>query len=122
MAEITHESIAVSEVETGILEVVHRQVHASGQDMGGSLYMERSAAAWLADQVEGLVNGAAVGRVDATIGPDHFSVYLAGSEMQPFFNVHNRRDTSARRGQNAAIWLSEGAARQLVTQLRAHRS
>ena len=120
MANIITETVAVTAPEPGLLEIAHSQVHSDGIDMGGTLVLERSAAAWLAGEVDRAADAFGFAEVDHALGADHFTIYVGGSEMQPFVHVHNQRAATAPRGKVYTLAMSVDVARTLAAQLRAH--
>lgn len=117
MANILIENVSVVPASAAALRVRHTQVHDDGIDMGGELVLERSAAAWLAAEVTKAVDAYSYPETDAVLGPDHFTVYVGGSDMQPFVHVHNQRDASAVEGKVYTLGLSVDTARALAAQL-----
>ncbi len=118
MAEIKEERVVVSPESATLLRVELVQVHSDGIDMGGALVLERSAAAWLAEQVASAADTYGFAEVDAEHGPDHFTVYVGGSDWQPFVHVHNQRAAAAELGGVYALGMTVDAARSLAEQLR----
>ena len=118
MANILSESVTVSLVG-GLVHVDLRQIHDDGIDLGGPLVFEASAAPWLAGEVERASDPWGFAEVDQTVGPDHFTIYIGGSDMQPFVHVHNQRDPDAALGKVYALGMTTEAARSLAEQLRA---
>ena len=120
MANISAQSITVKEIAPGILEIINHQIYDNGIDMSDSLVFERSAAEWLARQLIAIVSGAATD-ADVVMGFDHFSLFVGGSDWQPFFHVHNTRDSSASYGgKTYTLAFTETIAHSLITQLQAH--
>ncbi len=118
MADIVKEMVNVTNAGSGLLRIQHTQVHGDGIDMGGSLVFDAGAAGWLADRVDDAVQGRGPAEVDDVRGDDHFTVYVGGSEMQPFVHVHNQRAPSAPQGQVYALGMTASTAATLATLLR----
>lgn len=119
MANIQKETIAVSSAGPGLLRIDHVQIHDGGIDLGGALVLESSAAAWLADRIDDAAGEQGAPEVDAVMAPDHFKVYVGGSEWQPFVHVHNHRDPAAPHGTLYTLGMTANVARTLATLLRA---
>jgi len=117
MANILSESVSVS-VVGALVHVDLRQLHDDGIDLGGPLVFEASAASWLADEVERASDAWGFVEVDQVVGPAHFTIYIGGSDMQPFVHVHNQRDATAPEGKVYALGMTTDAARSLAAQLR----
>jgi len=118
MAQILQESVAVSGASPGCLRIQHTQVHADGIDMGGELVFDANEAGWLADQVDNAADAWGFAEVDEVRGCDHFTIYVGGSDMQPFVHVHNQRDPSAPDGRVYTLQMTVETARLLVADLR----
>jgi hypothetical protein len=118
MANILNESISVSAAD-GLVRIAHTQLHDSGIDLGGVLVCDRSALGWLADEVAKAAEVWGYVEVDEIKAPDHFTVYVGGSDMQPFVHVHNQRDPSSPEGRTYTLGMTVDAARSLVDKLRA---
>jgi len=119
MAEILHESVAVTGDPPGCLRIQHTQVHTDGVDMGGELVFDIAAAGWLADQIDQAAEAWGFAEVDDVRGPDHFTIYVGGSDMQPFVHVHNQRDPNAAEGRVYTLQMTVETARSLAAGLRA---
>lgn len=52
------------------------------------------------------------------MAPDHFLVFLGGTDWEPIIHVHNRRDPSAPLGRTYALGMLESTALKVATQLR----
>ena len=78
-------------IHDDLVHITHTQVHGDGVDMGGSLWLQRDNAAWLAEQIEKGCVVWGVESLDAVRGGDHFTVYVGGSDMQPFVHARNQR-------------------------------
>jgi hypothetical protein len=118
MATIVEERVTVEDAGEGLLRVHLVQVHDNRVDLSGDLVLDRSAAPWLAATVARAVTNNAFADVDERIGPDHFLVYVGGSEMQPFVNIHNHRDSAAPFGRLYVLSFSIAAAEHLAQSLR----
>lgn len=118
MANIIQESVTVSSAGPGLVRIALTQVHDDGQDMGGQLVFDQSSAKWLADQVERAADAWGFEEVDVVRSPDHFIVYVGGSDWQPFVHVHNVRDPDADQGGTYAIGMTADAAKTLFPKLR----
>jgi hypothetical protein len=117
VAYITEEGVSVREIGPGILEIVNRQVHGDGIDMGSSLVLERDNATWLAGMIAGAVEGF-LPRTEVSMGPDHFVLFMGGSDWQPFIHVHNMRDAAVPRGGTTQVIIfTPATGRSLAARL-----
>ncbi len=89
-ADIPRETIEVK-IHDDLLHITHNQVRGDGVDLGGSLWLQRGNAAWLAEQIEKGCVVWGVESLDAVRGGDPFTVYVGGSDMQPFVHARNQR-------------------------------
>jgi hypothetical protein len=120
MANIVEQSITVKEIDPGILEVANHQIYDNGINMSTTLMFDRSAAGWLAKQVNATISSE-FRDVDTTIGLDHFILFIGGSDMQPFIHIHNTRDLSSPHGgKTYTISFTEAIALSLVDQLQTY--
>lgn len=118
MANILSETVTAS-ATNGLVRIELTQIHDDGLDLGGVLVFDQASAGWLADHVERASEVWGFEELDTVMGPDHFTIYIGGSEMQPFVHVHNQRDASAPEGKVYTLGMTTNAARSLVAQLRA---
>ncbi|HRE90221.1 MAG TPA: hypothetical protein PK095_13890 [Myxococcota bacterium] len=119
MANIIQQSISVSPTGTGEVLVRHVEVHDDGIDMGGELVLEVSNAAWLADKALEAADAWGFARLEQPMAPDHFIVYVGGSDWQPFVHIHNLRGAAPRHGKTFTLAMTTDLARQLGEDLKA---
>ncbi len=119
MANIIKEHISIVPEGAAALRVQHVQIHDDGIDMGTELVCERAAAPWLAAELARAADAWGYAELDVVKGPDHFTVYIGGSDMQPFVHLHNQRDPAAPSGKVYALGMSTDTARALAQQLGA---
>jgi hypothetical protein len=116
MADIVEEKVGVAELPGGYLEIIHRQVHAGGIDMSAKLVLERTSAAWLAGKLrEGIVGW--LPREELELGRDSFTLFIGGSDWQPFIHVHNLRSPGSAHAGQYCIILTLGAGGELAGKL-----
>ena len=120
MANITNEHVTVTSAGAGLLRIDLVQIHDDGIYMGGTLVCESAATGWLVGELNRAADAWGYAEVDAPMAPDHFTVYVGGSDMQPFVHLHNRRDAAAPLGGVYTLGMTTDAARNLVGQLSAH--
>ena len=119
MADLLTESVAVVGASPGCLRIHHTQVHSDGIDMGDELVFDKASAGWLAAQIDKAADAWGFAEVDEVHGPDHFTIYVGGSDMQPFVHLHNQRDPQAPDGRVYTLQMTTDVARSLASQLGA---
>lgn len=119
MANIIQQSIAVSPTGTGEVLIRHVEVHDDGIDMGGELVLEVANAAWLADKALEAADAWGFARLEQAMAPDHFIIYVGGSDWQPFVHIHNLREAAPRHAKTWTLAMTTDLARQLGDELKA---
>ena len=113
MAEIVVDRATVESAGPGLVLIRHVQTWSDGNEMGGELVLEASAASWLADAID---SGS---RVERAMPPDELAVKTGGTDWEPIILLYNWRDPGAPRGRTYSISMRETTARSLAPLLRA---
>lgn len=119
MANIIQQSIAVSLTGTGEVLIHHTEVHDDGVDMGGELVLELAHAAWLAERTHEAAEAWGFARLEQPMAPDHFILYVGGSDWQPFVHIHNLREAAPRHAKTYTLAMTTELAKQLGDELKA---
>jgi hypothetical protein len=122
MAKIVKDTASVTNMGDGLLSINYDQFWDDGDNMGGVLVCEASAAGWLAGRFEAAAEPCGAADVDQAMPPDHFLIFVRGGEHGEDTNVHvhNRRNPGAPRGRTYTLsGISPGVARSIAARLRA---
>jgi hypothetical protein len=120
LAKVVKDTATVSNAGEGLPLIHHDQIWDDGDNMGGDLVCQASAAAWLADRLDEASGPQGAPEVEQAMLPDHFTVFCGGSDWEPNVHLHNDRDPGAPRGKTYVLsGLQETTTRSLAAQLRA---
>lgn len=106
----------------GVLVIEHHRTYGAdhGHLMVDTLVITKSAAAWLAEHLVKVFAPDGEGRYDLDAAPDALILEFGGTDQEPAVNVVNRRAKTAERGGAWALTgVTQPAAHELASKLRA---
>jgi hypothetical protein len=90
---------------------------ASGEDMGGPMWIERDNVPWVVEQIRACISTYAFERVCLQAGQDNLQVLESGHEQQPMIVVRNRRAADAPHAGPFTLAMSKHLVARFVDEL-----